>query len=116
MTGIPYTKDFVIWVQAPGGLAITFPDIVDNAPIKVDQIISRSGNNGPKYIELTVDNSTNQYSSIAWYVTGTDVSGISDTFILDSAHYSRNGEYNLTLEVWKDGKPYSKNIIFTVMP
>jgi hypothetical protein len=114
MTGIPYTKDFVIWVQAPGGLAITFPDIVDNAPIKVDQIISRSGSNGlEKSITLFVEG---EYDSIAWYVTGTDVSGTGDTFILDSTDYSRNGEYNLTLEVWKGGKPYSKNIIFTVMP
>jgi uncharacterized repeat protein (TIGR02543 family) len=105
------------WNINPFGVGpISFPDIVDAAPIILDQVISLSGNNGDTTITLTVDN-PGQYSSIDWYITGTNVHGSGSSFILNSANpaYNSIGEYSLTLEVWKDGKPYSKSVIFTVV-
>jgi len=95
------------------GLTITFDAIIDAAPIIVNQTISRTGSN--KTVTLTVSNPA-QYSSIGWHVTGTNVSGSENSFTLDSSNpeYNRVGEHFLTLEVWKDGKPYNKTIIFTV--
>jgi uncharacterized repeat protein (TIGR02543 family) len=113
-TGTPFTKDFVITVQKAE--IFTFDQITDAAPIILDQVISRSGSNWPKTVELKVDN-PGQYSSIDWYITGTNVRGSGSSFILDSANiaYGSVGEYFLTLEVWKDGIPYSKTIIFEVV-
>ena len=96
-------------------LTITFIQITDAAPLIVNQTISRTGAN--KTVTLTVSNPT-QYSSIEWRVTGTNVSGNGTSFTLDSSNpaYNRVGEHFLTIEVWKDGKPYNKTIIFTVTP
>ena len=92
---------------------ITLTEIIDAAPLILNQTISRTGNN--KTVTITVYNSS-QYSSIAWYITGTNVSGSGASFTLDSSNpaYDRIGEHFLTVEVWKDGKPYNKTIIFTV--
>jgi uncharacterized repeat protein (TIGR02543 family) len=97
---------------------ISFTQVDDAAEnLIVNQVISISGNNGPKTATLMVDNSE-QYSSIEWYEPITGVSGNEASFNLDSTipPFNSVGEYYLTLEVWKDGKPYSKSIIFTVMP
>ena len=94
---------------------ITFNQIADAAPIILDQTISRTGNN--KTLTLTVANA-GQYSSITWHVTGTLVSGSGASFTLNATNsaYNRIGEYFLTIEVWKENKPYNKTIIFTVTP
>jgi hypothetical protein len=116
----PVNKDLVLyakWDRGPS-YAISFPDIVDDAPIILEQVISRSGsNNVPKTITLTVDNSSQQYGTITWYVTGTNVSGSGSSFTLDSANpaYGSFGKYYVTVEVWKDGIPYSRTVIFEVV-
>jgi uncharacterized repeat protein (TIGR02543 family) len=114
--GTPYTKDFLISVQKAE--IFTFDQITDAAGDLIDdQTISRSGNGWPQKKTLTLDN-PDQYESIEWIVTGTNVRGYEASFILDATNpaYGSLGEYFLTLEVWKDGIPYSKTIIFTVVP
>jgi len=105
----------VITTYYQQNLTITFTQIINAAPLIVNQTISRTGTN--KTIILTVSNPT-QYSNIEWHVTGTNVSGSGNSFTLDSSNpaYDRIGEHFLTVEVWKDGKPYNKTIIFTVTP
>jgi hypothetical protein len=95
---------------------ISFDAIVDTAPLILDQTISLTGSNTT--VTLTVDNSAGLYSGIAWYVTGTDVSGSGAEFTLNSANpaYNRVGDHFLTLELQSGGIPYSKTIIFTVTP
>jgi hypothetical protein len=99
--------------QGTATLNITFAQIADAAPLIVDQTISRTGAN--RTVELEATN-PNQYTSIVWNVTGTGVSGSGPTFILDAANtaYNTVGEHFLTVDVWKDGIPYNKTIIFTV--
>jgi hypothetical protein len=94
---------------------ITFAGITDAAPLIIDQSISRSGIKDPKTVTLTADTPA-QYSSIEWRVTGTSVSGTGANFILNSANaaYNSIGEHFLSVEVWKNGKPYNKTITFTV--
>jgi glycine cleavage system H lipoate-binding protein len=98
--------------------SITFTQITDTAPSITGPTIYRSSDNGPTTVPLTVDNPS-QYSSITWYITGTVViTGTGASFTLNSASSSYNsiGEHFLTLEVWKDGKPYNKTVTFTVKP
>jgi hypothetical protein len=90
---------------------ITFTQITDSAPSIAGPTISRTGDN--RTATLTV---SGQYSSIAWYITGTTVSGSGASFTLNSGNtaYNSPGEHFLTVEVWKDGKPYNKTVVFTV--
>jgi uncharacterized repeat protein (TIGR02543 family) len=117
--GTPYTEDFDITVRKSSeNFTITFAQISDAASnLVVDQTISLSGTNGSKTVTLTVDN-PGQYSSIEWLIAGAYVGGSGASFTLDSANtaYNSIGDHFLTVEVWKDGKPYNKTITFTVVP
>jgi len=106
-------NDITVNITAMESFTLTFAQIIDATPAILNQTISRTGSN--KTVTLIINNPS-QYSSISWYVTGTNVSGNGTSFTLDATNpvYSRIGEYFLTVEVWKDGKPYNKTIIFTV--
>jgi hypothetical protein len=97
--------------------SISFAQISDAAvDLVVDQVISLSGDYGEKTVTLKVD-SPEQYTSIEWYIPAVYINVSGDTFILDSENtaYNSIGDHFLTLEVWKDGKPYNKTITFTVV-
>jgi hypothetical protein len=96
---------------------ISFAQIADAAgDIIVHEKISLSGDNGQTEITLEVEDYL--YDSIAWYIPAINITVEGPSITLNSANppYNRVGEYYLTLEVWKDGVPYSKTVIFTVIP
>ena len=93
---------------------ITFAQIADEAQSLITgPTISRTGS--PKTALLSVA-SPGDYAYINWFITGTSITGTGPTFTLDSADdaYNGVGAHFLTLEVEKGGKPYSKQISFTV--
>jgi uncharacterized repeat protein (TIGR02543 family) len=99
-------------------VTITFAQIVDiNQPLIVDHVISLIGNDEQKTVTLGVENPS-QYSSIEWHIPTVNVNGSGDSFTMNSETYPYNsiGEYYVTLEVWKDGIPYNKTVIVTVVP
>jgi hypothetical protein len=100
-------------INVVANFSITFAQIADAVLPITGPTVSVSGNTGPKTVTLLVDN-PGQYSSITWYVASVSVSGAS--FTLDAVNIANIGEHFLTLEVWKDGKPYNNTVIFTVVP
>jgi hypothetical protein len=100
-----------------GSITISFDQISDVAKdLIIDQEISRSGAGGKlQTVELRIDGTL--YTNITWNITGTGVTGSGPEFILDATNpaYNALGQHFLTLFVWKDGKPYNKTIIFTVV-
>jgi hypothetical protein len=112
-TATARSNPVILTITTSGTFSIDFDQINDNAPaITVPTIVSLSGNNGPKTITLTVEY-PEQYDNITWYVANVIVNGAS--FTLDSMNIANVGEHFLTLEAWKDNKPYSKTVVFTVM-
>ena len=113
--GTSYIEDFNISVQQPEVFLISFSQIKDEAPSINGPTISRTGVGWPKEVTLNVDNPT-QYSTIEWFVNGTNVIGSGASFVLNAANtaYNMIGQHFLSLEVVEDGVPYSQTIIFTV--
>jgi hypothetical protein len=105
-------------------VTISFAQISDAAPNITGPalILSRSADDGhPKHITLTIEGSG--YDSISWEITGTGftgqgITGTGDLFKLDAtdARYNQDGDHYLTLIVFKDGVPYNKTVIFTIVP
>jgi len=91
------------------GINITFAE--DAAPVITGPVIHRNSINGPTTALLIIEN-PEQYSSIDWYMNVRHWKG--STFTLNAADYSNTGEYRLTVEVIKDGRPYNRTITFTV--
>ena len=92
--------------------SITFT--ADAAPLINGPTIHRSSANGPTTATLTVAN-PDQYSVISWHINEiTTGSGAAFTLNSADAVYNRTGEHTLTVEVIKDGIPYSRAITFTV--
>jgi hypothetical protein len=91
-------------------------DIIDAAPVITGPTISRTGTGYPQTAPLSVLN-PELYSSIEWHISGTiiTVSGSSITLDAGNTAYNRIGEHFLTLEVLKDGIPYNRTVIFTVV-
>ena len=115
--GTAYIQNFTITVQQSISFAVTFTQIVDEAPGITGPTIYRSGTNGPRTATIELDNPV-QYSSINWYITGTTISGVGPSFTLSIANilYNSTGQHFLTVEVVKGGVPYNRTIIFTVAP
>jgi len=70
----------------------------------------------PKTATLKVDN-PEQYGSITWVIPAYGDGLIEKTgssITLDSMDFMV-GKHYITLEVWKDGKPYSRTITFEVI-
>jgi uncharacterized repeat protein (TIGR02543 family) len=69
----------------------------------------------PATAAITVENPS-QYSSIKWYIPGTNVSGSGSSFTLNSENtaYNTVGDHALTVEVIRNGVPYGKTVTFTV--
>ena len=111
--GDPSTTSLQVMTPTSVGFTITFTQIAEAAPTITGPTISRTGS--PKTATLTVA-SPLDYDSIDWFITGTSITGTGATFTLDSANdaYNGVGAHFLTLEVVKSGKPYSKQISFTV--
>ena len=105
-----YVVDCVVTVYE-GGFTIGFFQVEDNAPDIIGPTIHHSGANGPRMAVLEIDD-PGQYSSIDWYINGIHRKG--DTFILNSQEFDNTGVYKLTIEVVKDGIPYSRTVAFTV--
>jgi len=106
------------WVLSYG-LTLTFEQISEGAPTPTvpAMVISHKGTNGrPK--ETTISVSTpSQYDSITWVIPayGDGLTEETDSSItLDSMDFMV-GKHYITLEVWKDGKPYSRIISFEVV-
>jgi hypothetical protein len=117
--GRDFTKDFPITISAsdpePGSVSIDITiDLTDKAPIVLGTVISLSGANGAS--KTTTLNAVGNYSSIVWSINGTGVIVRGPSIILDSTNtaYNTVGEYLITVEVIKDGVPYSTTVIFTV--
>ena len=91
---------------------ITF-EIIDHAPVINGPVIYLSG--GAKTANLSVTD-PQQYSSIVWFLTKAPVRVSGSSFTLDSSNnaYNSAGLYFLTLEVVKNGVPYSTTIQFEV--
>lgn len=109
--------------KAYADISITFAQITDNAPTIMGPTLKISGTVAEKKAIITIDGSG--YSDIKWEITGTNYSGkpgITQTgglsFTLDATdvRYSKSGEHHLTLTLTKDGVPYNKTIIFTIIP
>jgi len=105
------TDVFTIVVGKQENFNITFA-IIDKAPQITGPVIYLSG--GANTAELTVTE-PEQYDSIEWYISNT-LLGSASVLILDTQNicYNRAGQYFLTLEVIKNGVPYSAVIQFEV--
>ena len=95
-------------------LSLTFEQISEQAPTPSATTISRSGANGrPKTTTISVSNPT-QYSSITWVIPSYGITETNSSITLDSMAFMV-GKHYITVEVWKDGKPYSRTITFEVV-
>ena len=112
----PYTQSFNITVQQPESFSISF-EIINAAPSVTGPVLFLSSANGITTSTLTAEN-PGQYSIINWYITGTPVTGSGPSFTLNSSNpaYNRVGTYFLTIEVFKDGIPYSQTVTFEIRP
>ena len=108
------TGNITLYAKWSYNAVITFAEIADAAPSITGPIISRSGGTSAT---ITVENPS-QYTSIAWYVTGTTLSGTGSSFTLnwDNTAHLYPGSHQLTVEVIKGGVPYNKTVIFTLVP
>jgi len=108
-----YTQNFIIIVQKDEYFTVTITP--DAAPVITGPTIHLNAANGLTTETITVDNPS-QYSSINWFITGTSITGSGASFELNSSNiaYNRTGEYFLTVEVMRNGVPYSRTITFTV--
>jgi len=122
--GKDYTQDFIIEIeedltaQAHAVITITFAQITDNAPVISVPSISISGAGGKNKQEtITIDGTG--YTDIKWEITGTGytITGTGISFTLDATdvRYNIPGDHHLTLTLKKDGVPYNKTIIFTIV-
>jgi hypothetical protein len=91
-------------------------DMDDAAPNITGPVISISGDNGPTTETITVQN-PGQYTSVIWYITGMGICVRGNSIELDSANtaYNSIGKHLLTVEVIKNGLPFSQTITFTVV-
>ena len=103
----------VIYNDSPTrAFSITFAQIIDAAPsIPSGITIYRSSRKTPTSAVLSVEYPEN-YNSIIWHINGTSVKGIS--LRVHSMHYEYYsvGQHFLTLEVVRNGIPYTKRVTF----
>ena len=102
-------------------ITITLAQITDAAPTITVPTLSRTGQDG-KLKSITLDVSGNGFTNVQWKITGTGLTGsgltgTGDTFTLNATddRYNQIGDHHLTLIVYKDGVPYNKTIIFTIV-
>jgi len=95
------------------GLTLTFEEIREQAPILTIPVISRTGAN--KTTTVSVAN-PDQYDSdsITWVIPAYGITETGSSITLDSMKFMV-GKHYITLEVKKDGVPYSKTIAFEVV-
>lgn len=107
----------------PVYITINLAQITDAAETTITgPTLSRSGAEGKlQKITFSIDDSYN-LGSYSWEITGTGftgtgITGIGNSFTLDAtdARYNQIGEHHLTLIAYKDGVPYNKTIIFTIV-
>ena len=100
---------------SPETFTITFNQIADAAPDIEEPVIHRSSVNGPTTATITVAD-PEQYGSIEWSILKAHISGSGGSFTVDSANaaYNNTGKHFLTVEVIKNGIPYSRTVTFTV--
>ena len=118
-------KPVPITYVTPTGSAevtLTFAQISD-IPDITGPTISRTGSGYPTSVIITLASSTPAYTNIKWYITGTTTGTTptqtgGPTFTLNAVGtvYNSDGKHFLTVELMRDGKPYNKTIVFTVVP
>lgn len=97
------TIDFNAIEDGEKPVIVKFPEL-ENEDFKVIIILKDA-----------VENPT-QYSGIEWRIKG--ITGSGPSFILDlynESYYDEDGKYYLTVELWKNGIPYSQSIIIEVI-
>ena len=110
-----------VYANPGASLAITFDQITDAAPEITGPTLSRSGTGALQTEIITVLNPAN-YESISWHIYGTTSIGATFTLSVDPSNpaytidYDILGPHFLTLEVFIDGIPYNKTIVFTIVP
>jgi len=117
IAGTPKTVDIIYTLGTQTGSAsftLTFAKIADAAPsISSGITIYRTSTKTPTSATFSVTDPS-QYSKIVWYINGAAVQGQSLTVQSMSYDYYSVGEHFLTLEVTKNGVPYTKRVTFTV--
>jgi len=108
------TAAFTVNVWQAERYTVTFTQITDAAP-EIEgptiYLIDREGKPSSAIVEI---DDPDRYDSIKWHVNGNVTEG--DSVTLHSSDYSLIGEYFITVEVRKDGIPYSKTVTFIVAP
>jgi len=108
------TSTFTVTVYQVFIFAVTFTQITDAAPEiegPVIYLIDREGKPSSAIVEI---DDPDRYDSIKWHINGNVIEG--DSVTLHSSDYGLIGEYFITVEVRKDGIPYSKTVTFSVAP
>ena len=102
---------FAKWI-ADQFFSLSFEQIADGAPVLTGITIYRSSD--PEKAEATITSGTG-YTSVKWYYNNI-LLGEEASLLLNSSdiRYNMIGPKFLTVEVWKDGKPYNTTVIFTV--
>jgi endo-1,4-beta-xylanase len=110
--GTDYTQDFNITVLIGGtGLIITFDQLADEDITIPDIDIYKI--NGTKTAIISLSDAEG-YANIQWYVDGEAKSGATtETFTLNAASYLL-GRHWISVELTRDGIPYSKTVSFNV--
>jgi len=103
-------------IKKAQSFSITFNQIADTAPLIAGTTISRTGTGWSITETIGVDNPT-QYNSIMWRINGIKITGIGSSFTLglENTAYLILGNHHLMIEVIKDGVPYNKTVIFTIV-
>jgi len=108
------TAAFTVNVWQAERFAVTFTQITDAAPQiegPVIYLIDREGKSSSAIVEI---DDPDRYGSIKWHINGNVIEA--DSVTLQSSDYGLIGEYFITVEVRKDGIPYSKTVTFSVAP
>jgi endo-1,4-beta-xylanase len=110
--GTDYTQDFNITVLTGGaGLTITFDQLADEDITIPDIDIYKI--NGTKTATISLSDAED-YANIQWYIDGEAKSGATtETFTLNAASYLL-GRHWISVELTRDGIPYSKTVSFNV--
>jgi len=105
---------FTVNVWQAERFTVTFTQITDAAPEiegPVIYLIDREGKPASAIVEI---DDPDRYDSVKWHINGNVIEG--DSVTLQSSDYGLIGEYFITVEVRKDGIPYSKTVTFSVAP
>jgi len=103
------------WVLSYG-LTLTFEQISEGSPTFTIPVISRTGAGGrPTYTTVSVA-TPDQYDSdsITWVIPAYNIFKTDSSIYLDSMDFMV-GKHYITLEVKKNGVPYSRTITFEVI-